>query len=199
VALSFFATGCIGLPFALPPTQVTVAGGPSKAAGEESSPTLQVRAAVHPLQFAPQWTSRRVDFGAGYMFDSSRSYTLHGGYAEGGAVLLRRQGDTSFFRLSARGQVRLIKEPTLPLMGRGAAALLVLEAGAFEDGPFATTDLRGGAIGYSYGEASIGLSSELSYTSVDRLEAWALTFGVVGRMPTLLGFAYAWLWSAAMK
>jgi hypothetical protein len=160
---------------------------------------MQVRAAVHPLQFAPQWTSRKVDFGAGYMFDTSRSYTLHGGYAEGGAMLLRWEGETSFVRLSARGQVRVLKEPNLPLVGRGAAALLVLEAGGFEDGPFATTDLRGGAIGYSYGEASIGLSSELSYASVDSLEAWALTFGVVFRMPTLVGFAYAWLWSAAMK
>jgi hypothetical protein len=199
VALAPLVSGCIGLPFGLPPTQVTVAGGPSKAAGEESSPTLQIRAAVHPLQFAPQWTSRSVDFGAGYMFDSSRSYTLHGGYAEGGAVLFRRQGDTTFFRLSARGQVRLIKEPTLPLMGRGAAALLVLEAGAFQDGPFSTVDHRGGAIGYAYGESSIGLSSELSYTSVDRLEAWALTFGVVVRMPTLLGFAYVWAWEALRK
>jgi hypothetical protein len=185
------ASGCVGVPFGLPPTQLTVASGVEVANGR-AEPPLQIRAAVHPMQFAPDWTARDVDFGVGYMLDATRSYTLHGGYAEGGAVLWKHMGRTSFQRLSARAQVRVLKDPDQPLVGRGAAALLVLETGKFVDGPFTDFDSKGGVLGYSFGESSIGFASELSYASVDRLQTWALTLGLVVRVPTVVGFAFVW-------
>ena len=184
--------GCVGVPFALPPTQLTVATGIEKVPDGPVQAPLQIRAAVHPMQFAPEWTGREFDLGVGYMFDGNRAFQLHGGYAEGGAVLWKHIGRTSFQRISARGQVRVLKDPTQPLVGRGAAALLVLETGRFVDGPFGEVDSKGGAFGYAFGESSIGVASELSYASVDRLESWALTLGLVVRVPTVAGFAFVW-------
>ncbi len=184
-------TGCVGVPFGLPPTQVTVATGVESSEGKAEVP-LQVRAAVHPMQFAPDWTAREFDLGVGYMFDATRSYKLHGGYAEGGAVLWKHVRPSGFQRLSARAQVRVLKDPALPLVGRGAAALLVLETGTFADGPFGGVDGKGGVFGYAFGESSIGVGAELSYADVDRRNTWALTLGLVVRMPTVAGFAFVW-------
>lgn len=185
------ATGCVGAPFALPPTQLTLATGMEGSRGHVEVP-VQFRAAVHPMQFSPAWTNRDFDLGVGYMLDATRSFTLHGGYAEGGAVLWKRGGYRGFQRLSARGQVRVLKDVDQPLVGRGAAALLVLETGTFADGPFGEIDGKGGVVGYAFGESSIGVASELSYANVDRLNAWALTLGLVVRLPTLGGFAWVW-------
>ena len=185
------ATGCVGAPFALPPTQITVATGMEGSRGRVEVP-LQVRAGVHPMQFSPAWTSRDFDLGVGYMLDATRSFTLHGGYAEGGAVLWKRGGHRGFQRLSARAQVRVLKDVDQPLVGRGAAGLLVLETGTFADGPFGGVDGKGGVVGYAFGESSVGVASELSYANVDRLNAWALTLGLVVRMPTVGGFAWVW-------
>jgi hypothetical protein len=192
LAMGSATVGCVGVPFALPPTQLTVATGVEKAPDGRMLAPIQVRAAVHPMQFAPQWTGREFDLGVGYMYDGTRAFKLHGGYAEGGAVLWKHVGRTSFQRLSLRGQVRVLKDPVQPLVGRGAAAIFALETGTFTDGPFSDVNARGGVLGYSYGETSIGVASELSYANVDRLESWALTFGLVVRVPTVAGFAFAW-------
>lgn len=189
--LAVSTTACVGVPFALPPTQLTVATGMEGSRGHVEVP-LQVRAAVHPMQFAPEWTTRDFDLGVGYMLDKTRSFTLHGGYAEGGAVLWRRGGPRGFHRLSARAQVRVLKDVDQALVGRGAAALLVLEAGRFADGPFGEIDGKGGVMGYTFGESSVGVATELSYASVDRLNTWALTLGFVVRVPAVGGFAWAW-------
>lgn len=107
-------------------------------------------------------------------------------------MLWKHGNHRGFQRLSARAQVRVLKDVDQTLVGRGAAALLVLETGTFADGPFGEVDGRGGVVGYAFGETSIGVASELSYANVDRVNAWALTLGLAVRMPTLGGFAWVW-------
>ncbi len=191
------ASGCVAIPLATPPVQLGIGGQirasepldrPSRAAWSGGA---SVRAAIHPLGFAPTLLDRRIDFGAGYLLDLGPA-PLQGAFLEFAAAPLRVADRDHLFRFSARAQYRLLFDQA-QAMGQGAALQLAAEYASFIDGPFNVNSPDGGAFGQAFGESSVGMFLELSAFEIARERGASLTGGILIRMPALFGFAWGWL------
>ncbi len=218
------ATGCIGIPFAIPPTRLEVGTGFREVEGHVGRPLaakvvpqpgaavevatsaarvdhpLVVAVGVHPLGFGRELLGRRADVGVGYVYQGGSLATIHGAYLEGQGVLVRGWlTPESVGRFGVRTQLRLLGEETTPLLGRGGSVGVFAEVAEFTSGTFGRVDAKGGVFGGHVGEAAIGIALDAAYAQIDRAEVRTLTGGLTLRLPILGGFAFAWFWSAAQK
>jgi len=187
--------GCVGIPFAGPPVQLAVGTGARSlregASGSLDVP-LQLRAAAHPLGFSPNLVERSADFGLGYLLDYGPPALVQGAYLEGSAVMLKGPLGNRWGRLSARVQARLLFRGRE--VGQGAAVVLTGEWTGFDEGNFDSTDARGGAFGYAYGEKAVGFFIEAAFLHIGALDGWSASGGLIVRIPAVVGFAWGWIW-----
>jgi hypothetical protein len=167
-------TGCL----VLPPTRVSVGTGALAVKGRPTEVPLDVRVGLHPMQLDEAALGRRFDFGVGYLRSQSGSSRIDGAYGEATVVLWNRLGDHPFaprskayVRLSLQGQLRVLGERSLPRLGRGVAASMVLETGSFAsvfDGPADHEGLFGRIRGATSTGISLARSPNASQTLASR-------------------------------
>jgi hypothetical protein len=189
--------GCVAVPFALPPSQVTIGTGyrtVDRRGRQESDAPLQVRGAMHPFGFDPMLLGRNYDFGLGYMVDTGKAGQQHGGYFEVSGVIANQPVDgPNWLRLSGRAQLRVLFDSDSPRAGRGGALQITGEYAGFTSAPFTGFDRRGGVVGYGYGETAFGLYVETAYGQSPTFDTFSVSGGVLLRIPALVGLAYGLL------
>lgn len=196
LGLALASTGCIALPFAVPPTQLEVGTG-IRDSGKGQDVPLELRGGIAPLGLDPDNMQRTFDIAAGGIYETGAKRTIEGGYFEiGGRLAAGRISEEtlSVARLTARMQARVLKAEGDRELGRGAALRLVGEVVGFADGPFGTFDKDGGAVGYGYGEGGIGFYAEGAYADVAGSSIWQASAGLVVRLPLAAGVVFAWAW-----
>ena len=190
VPVAFTQGGCIAFPFATPPLRISVSGEARKvvpAPAKMTTPAaLHLDAGIHPLQILPTQQRRRGDVGLGYMLDTGSKYTLHGAYVEGAVFPLM----DDLGRFGVHMQPRLLFEGDTGRAGFGMGLRLSGELRGLADGPFSSSDSQGGAVGYAYGEAGIGIYLEGGLSRVGERNTFNVGFGVSARLPAMAGIAW---------
>lgn len=200
-ALAFASSGCVALPFAVPPTQLEVGTG-YRDSGRGRDAPLELRAGLAPLGLDPSNMERKIDIVAGGLYETGKARTIEGAYLEAGGLLASSrisEATLDVARLSARMQLRMLTANDAHELGRGAALRLVGEVVGFADGPFGTFDKDGGAVGYGYGEGGIGFYTEGAYAEVAGTSIWQASAGLVVRLPLAAGIVFAWGWPKSKK
>ncbi len=192
VAILGLASVCSGC-LVLPPARLSVGTGAVAVASRPTEVPLDVRASLHPMQLDEAALGRRFDFGVGYMRSWAPSTRIDGGFAEASFVLwnrlgtnpFARRGPQAYVRLLLQGQLRVLGERSLPRLGWGGAAGVVLETGSYVsvfDGP---ADHEG-LYGRVRGEASTGIYIEGADATLGGVGVWSFSTGLVVRTPGVL-------------
>jgi hypothetical protein len=199
VAAILICSGCVAVPFATPPLQATLGTG-VRSTSHTDSPSdfdvpLQVRAAVHPFGFVPEWLQRDADVGFGYLYEGGSGGRTQGLYLEASGVLLSGPLSNTVGRLSARLQGQFLFEDQHGPFGEGVALQLTGELSDFTEGPFDSQGEDGGSFGYVYGERGAGLYLEGGWFQLGDRSGWTATTGILVRIPASVGFAWTWIWA----
>jgi hypothetical protein len=195
-----FANGCIAAPFALPPTSLGIGTGVRVTEGHSAAPPISLRAGVNPLGLSKSAALRNFDAGIGYLYMGSPGQQIHGAYLEAGRVIARsRTGERSSNRILAMGQLRMLYDPSSPVLGRGAALRFVLETTGYSSSELSAVDHNGGAVGWAEGEGAVGFYAEADTSYVASKYAYAFTGGLTVRIPAVIGIAFAWAWGFLTK
>ncbi|NOU33785.1 MAG: hypothetical protein HOO96_38320 [Polyangiaceae bacterium] len=200
IALALSTSGCIAFPFGLPPTTMSVGTGVRVTEGQSAAPPISFRAGVNPLGLSKTAAFRNFDAGFGYLYQGSPGQKVHGAYLEAGHVIARsRTGERSANRIFAMGQLRMLYDPTSPVLGRGAALRFVLETTSYASAALAEVDRNGGVFGWAEGEGAIGFYAEADTSYVANKYSYAFTGGLTVRLPSVVGIAFAWAWAFLTK
>ena len=218
--MAVLQAGCVGIPFATPPTRIELGSGfrkvdgfaqtavttptPRGTRGQESRPATDhpavISAGVYPLGFGRQLLHRNFDVGVGYTYQGGPSARIHGGFLEGQGMLGQwTTGPNGVFRAGVRARLSILGEERFALLGRGATFGGFIEVAQFATGEFGAFNDKGGAVGVSAGEGGIGLAVDANYAQVDQLTVTSLTGSITIRIPIVAGFAFAWLWALDKK
>jgi hypothetical protein len=203
LALAALTSGCVPIPFATPPTRVSIGTGgvvskvPATArseAGKAVGPgdtggvPIHVEVGAYPLGFSPDLVNRKFDIGVGYTLDTHGKRRTSGLYVELQKSLgVWQLGENSVARIYAGGQVRIVGDDDLPRYGRGVSATVLAEIVTFANGPVASANRDGVLLAWGYGEAGVGVMGQLSATEVMDRRAYAATIGLSIRAPLLVG------------
>lgn len=162
-----------------------------------TSPALDLRAAIEPLQLLPSLRSRRYEFGLGYLLRYPDTYA----YRELRHGLFVEAGHYPWVEDLAEGRLRLgilaSADLLLPIQGleRGAGVGGSLALGLdwstiLDDStPVAESDGEGAFFGWAWGEVGVGVVGGVSWQHVERGDAWCLSLGLQTRIPALVGLA----------
>ena len=184
--------GCVAFPLATPPVRIGIGTG-ARYATEKA--TVDAPAAFHvgvyPLQLAPEYLGRQLDFGVGYINETGALHAVQGGYLEGNLAFARDQLGSALFRGSVGAQLRVLYDPDSPLLGRALAFRLALEISKYFAGPISAHNRDGGFFGVAAGEAGAGLFLEGSVAQYARDNIVQVILGVQFRLPATVGIAYA--------
>lgn len=207
--LSALCSSCVGLPYVVPPLRLSAGTGLATVQGAAPALPVVLQAGLNPLGLSRAGTARSFDLGVGYMYQGRDGQVMHGGYLEGGYVLLRQGDADGMTRISAVGQLRLLTDTRSSRLGTGGALRLVLERAQYFSGVYSgpvTQSARpgeptypapvevGGNVGFGEGEAAIGPYVEAATSVVGDRTGYALTAGLSARTPFLAGFLWRWLW-----
>lgn len=188
LCLSLALSGCVILPFAVPPLQVQGGGGgrlvrPKPEASAVGAGMLRV--GVHPMQLYVQKKPRWWDVGTGYVHDYSDTYYLHGGYMDGAIFVVNDKNA----RLGIHAQPRILVDGK-DNVGGGLAIQLTGEFFAFADGDFHDSGPKGAIFGGAYGEGSGGFFVETSGAVVNGISTTAFGIGLQLRIPAAAGILW---------
>jgi hypothetical protein len=194
------AAGCVGVPFASPPAQLSVGTGARLEPESADAPArvdvpLQFRVGVHPLAFTSELAARRADFGFGYQLLNGGDGRVHGLYFEASGVMLAGPVGAGWGKLSARLHGQLLTRDSFGSFGEGGALQLTAELADRADGPFDSHDAEGGTVGYAFGEQAIGCYLEGGWYVLGGRQAWTATTGLLVRLPASAGLVWKWLWA----
>ncbi len=199
------APGCIAAPWAAPPILAAGGGGARIAPGDSAEPTYDLRAGVSPFGITPSWVRRRGDLAFGYLYQGGRSAGLHEGWLQGGVVAGSRRAGDGVLRVVPHGELRVLYDPHLGRLGRGASLGVVGELAAPASGPISSTSTSGGMIGAAWGEGGVGLYADVAALDLENrfgpgaragpggYFAWTLTAGLVVRIPATAGIVWAFI------
>lgn len=192
LALGAPLVGCVAFPFATPPVRTGIGTGVRYATdkGVVDAPAA-FHIGVYPLQLAPEYLGRQLDFGVGYINETGALHAVQGGYLEGNLAFARDQLGSALFRGSAGAQLRILYDPESPLLGRSFALHLALEISKYVAGPISSHNRDGGYFGVAAGEAGAGLYLEGSVAQYARDNIVQVILGLQFRLPATLGVAYA--------
>lgn len=191
-ALSAPLVGCVAFPFGTPPVRTGIGTGVRYSTEKRlvDAPAA-FHVGVYPLQLAPEFMGRRLDFGVGYINETGALHAVQGGYLEGNLAFARDRLGSALFRGSAGAQLRILYDPESPLLGRGLAIHLALELSRYVEGPISAHNRDGGFIGFAAGEAGAGLYLEGSLAQYTRDNIVQIILGLQFRLPATFGVAYA--------
>ena len=212
-------TGCIPLPFVVPPTEVNIGAGQAMgrvvpaARVADTDPTLASdsetfvlgRIGTRPLALARSMARRKVGFVAGYVFEllpneDLASFTKHGGYL--GPTFYPwtslRFGSDWRARVGISTLGELLYDEGNQDIGGGATATASIELFRHSSGAFAGFDPSDGSgtIGGAYGEFSVGLELSGSYREVGGARYGTIGGGLSLRFPAVAGLLLIPIWNA---
>ena len=191
LAVSATLMGCVAFPFATPPVRTGIGSGVRYSTEKGVDAPAAFHIGVYPLQLAPQYLGRQLDFGVGYINETGALHAVQGGYLEGNLAFARDQLGAAMFRGSAGAQLRLLYDPESPLLGRSFALRLALEISKYVAGPISAHNRDGGFFGIAAGEAGAGLYLEGSVAQYTRDNIVQVILGLQFRLPATAGIAYA--------
>ena len=216
VSVGLLCSGCIVIPYVVPPLKVQGQGG--MAVGELygsddfqsdefssviGSPTVRVGA--FPMGFSDTLIDRNYDIGVGYVHErlllsettGLADRRLHGGYLEGNYWFYTDSDDSTALRIGLVVNADYLQEVD-PLNGRGGHGFgvftgLGLEWVGTAEGLFLAADdgNSGGEPvimgGVAKGETGIGLIAGTSYRQIGSDPYWTFTLGLSVRLPAAAG------------
>jgi hypothetical protein len=204
--LGALSTGCIGMPYGVPPTTLAIGGGGETAIGRTPSPMWTFRAGINPLGWSNEALTRRFDVGIGYDFQKSGNFLTHGAYAEAGSVIVSSRAPGEGFlnggvnRIVGYAQLRLLYEQDTGRVWNGAGARFVFEHANYSSGSSSSLNpFQGGHIGVHEGEGAVGFYVELLANRYSSGAYFAATAGLNVRLPAFAGFVWAWIWSLSPR
>lgn len=207
LALLLGLTGCLPVPFAVPPIEVSaslgarVAGAappPSNWAGIGTSSDTVIRAGAYPGGWSPDWIERRFDLGTGYVaeFGPGGAFT-HGGYGEFRFhPWLEDRADTSgpgVWRVALHVTGDVLHSRTAGTGGGGSFGVS-FEGASFVDGSFASADIEGGAFAVAYGELGYAAGLDFTYRFLPGYSWFGVQIRLRFRMPAAAGLVLVPLW-----
>ncbi len=170
--------GCIALPFATPPAEVSISHGftqgpappPDTWGSIGSNRETDLRAGIYPLGVVPDLLERRVDPGIGYV----ATWGPQGAFNQGVYAELRAHGWQQrsegrrlpfVLRLAPGGTFEVLRNGSVG-WGFGASLGVSFEFAQWVDGSLADVGSSGGVIGVGYGEVGFGGGLEASFRHV---------------------------------
>ena len=189
VGVALAATGCIPLPYVVPPIRGDVATGVQGTTlpGVTSiQAPLELEVGAFPLALIEQLHDRRVDVGLGGLYTLDATGQRLGAFLEGGGVVAGWQWDQRILRLVPEAQLRVVDDPDTGRAGLGAAGRCTFELSTFIPAFTYNDNLDWGA---GQGELAIGVYVEASTAQIPHEETYALLFGVTFRLPALAGLS----------
>lgn len=205
VAAAHLTSGCVAAPWAAPPIVAAAGGGARVAPSDGAEPTYDLRAGVSPFGITPSWVKRRGDLAFGYLYQGGRSAGVHEGWLQGGVVAGSRRAGDGVLRVVPHGEVRVLYDPHLGRLGRGASLGVIGELAAPASGPISSSGTNGGLIGAAWGEGGVGFYADLAALDLENrfgpgdragpngYFAWTLTAGLVVRIPATAGVVWAFI------
>lgn len=187
VALSAWS-GCIPLPYALPPVKLRAAvGGSAPLIGSAApgSTALDFSVAAHPRQLTDLDHTRLFDFGVGYRLEALLNRSLrHTGFLEAAGfvpldfhwrAVLHGSGDVTF-RVNDQQ------------LGLGSTFGVGLEyAGFVENSQTSSANFDGLSINVAHGEAGVGFDLSFSTRVFQGVAELCVTAGLTFRLPAAAG------------
>ncbi len=205
--LLLLVSGCLPLPFAVPPAEVSASVGarvagaappPTNWAGVGTDADTVVRAGLYPAGWNPDWMERPIDLGAGYVaeFGPSGAFT-HGGYGEFRFhPWVQERYDTN-----GPGAWRVVLHLTgdvlySPVVGTGGGGSVGVsfEGASFVDGDVSQANADGGLIAVAYGEVSYAAGLDFSYRYLPGYSWFGLQVRFRFRMPAAAGVLLVPIW-----
>ncbi len=204
-----FATGCIPLPFAIPPAKLDVGAAVRLGDDEQGAVTFPLRAGVHLSQFFLDRHRRALDIGPGWgIYPSSSGTLLHGPFLEAGwlhPLAFDVEGSGWRWGLNTKGHFLFTDDFN---SGFGLTLQATMEWTSFTTGPFAKCaiqDITGPGdpepvasdsctIGFSEGEGGVGFFVETSYAKLGGTDIGWVGGGLLFRVPASLGISMVPLW-----
>ena len=183
-------TAC--LPFAAPPSRLTIAPGSAFGAAEApaSYGVMQLRATLLPLDLVPELERRRFDVGVGYGAELPLARSpakLHGPYLElTGYPLIWELSP----RLRLQAGAQLAGEWMLRSEGAsgwGATLGFSTELLTSANDTFLTRSGHRAILGHALGQWGIGLMTNASFRSFEQGSQANVAFGLNLRLPLLAG------------
>lgn len=209
LAAFILAPGCV--PFVVPPSQVSVAGGAvsdvppewrqirrQDVTGYETTETAPIdgrslgvfQASLRPLQLFPDLKARRFDFGVGYGMEKLQmlSSPLHGGFVQVDGYPLMHVSGNAVGRVGVRAGFDALYAGPVAGVGAGGTLAVVAESDAFIPGQGVSGGSGDGAIAALVdGEVGLGAYLGVSYRRFHDGAYWFPSLGVYGRVPAAAG------------
>lgn len=211
-----FCSGCIVVPYVVPPLKVQGQGGMAVGElygsedfqGDEFSSVIgssSVRVGAFPLGFSSSMLERNFDIGVGYLYErlllsettGLTDRQFHGGYLEGNYWFYTDSDDSTAFRMGLVVDVDYLQEidSLNQTMGHGFGIFtgIGLEwVGLGETLFLGASDGNSGGDamligGVAKGEAGIGLVAGTSYRQMGSEPYWTFTVGLSLRLPGAAG------------
>lgn len=213
-------TACLALPFAAPPTTVSlspgIAAGKVQPATELASDTpdrprgdmvLHGRAGVRPLGLLPSMAERRFGFMAGYVYElypvaeQIVAHAKHGGFLAGTHYPWIGPVGASGWRgrLGVNAMADALYDNANGDIGGGLVFAVELEAFRHAAGDFAGFGPDGGVAGAAYGEVGASLIASGGVRGVGEGRYWLATLGVSFRLPAAAGVLLVPVWKLLDK
>ena len=220
VMVALLCSGCIVIPYVLPPLKVQGQGGMAvgdlydedRIDPDDFAPVIgapNVRVGAFPLGFSESLVDRNYDIGVGYLHERlllSESTGLadrrfHGGYLEGNYWFYTDANDTGAVRAGLVVNADYLQELNSRggTLGHGFGVFtgLGVEWVATAEGLFVAADdgHSGGGdpmilTGVGKGEAGIGIVAGTSYRQVGSEPYWTFTVGLSLRLPAAAGLIF---------
>jgi hypothetical protein len=196
--LALAITGCIPLPYVVPPVRADVGTGiqtDTVAGSTQANTPLFVTAGVFPLGFFSSLSERYFDFGVGGVYSLDAAAQRAGGEVEVDVVPYQLAFTSWRLRCTAGFQGRYLMDLSSGETGWGGAVRISWEWAKFE-GPFDYSDHSRDSlvVGVGQGEFGAGLYVEVSTLQLRGAPSYAVVGGVTFRLPALAGVAVVPIW-----
>lgn len=198
--LSLSTAGCLALPFASPPSRVSVTyDALSKPLPKGGDTAAHIEVGVYPAGLFSSERRRRIDLGIGYGSFANDSGSVHAPYIEMQVLPYSLPiGKTGVMRAGSAVKPMLLYDDR-GSAGFGSTAQLLLEVSTYVKGDFSGSDKDGGIAGTGAGELGISLHLEGVGMRVREQNVWGGGIGVDVRLPASVGIVWVWLWALLKK